>query len=132
MPYAILIKASAAKELDAIDSAAMRRRIVELIQSLATDPRPPACKKLAGRDGVFRVRAGDSRIVYRVNERENIVEVIKIGHQRKIYRREHSARYTRSAACSGMVGTRANPDSAAPHPGCGVLGGESRSPVAFS
>ena len=86
MPYAILIKASAAKELDAIDSAPMRRRIVELIQSLATDPRPAACKKLAGRDGAFRVRAGEYRVVYTVNDREIVVEVVKIGHRREIYR----------------------------------------------
>ena len=86
MPYAILIKASAAKELDAIDSKAMRLRIVELIQSLATDPRPSACKKLAGRDGTFRVRAGDYRVVYTVNDREIVVTVIKIGHRREIYR----------------------------------------------
>ena len=86
MPYAILIKASAAKELDAIDSAPMRRRIVELIQSLASDPRPTACKKLAGRDGAFRVRAGEYRVVYTVNDREIVVEVVKIGHRREIYR----------------------------------------------
>ena len=71
---------------DAIDSAPRRRRIVELIQSLATDPRPPACKKLAGRDGAFRVRAGDYRVVYTVNDREIVVEVVKIGHRREIYR----------------------------------------------
>ena len=87
MPYAILIKASAAKELDAIDSAPVRRRIVELIQSLATDPRPrPACKKLAGRGGAFRVWAGDYRVVCTVNDREVVVEVVKIGHRREIYR----------------------------------------------
>lgn len=86
MPYVVLIKPSAAKELDAIDSAAMRRRIVELIQSLATDPRPPACNKLAGRDSLFRVRAGDYRVVYTVNDQEIVVEVIKIGHRREIYR----------------------------------------------
>lgn len=86
MPYVVLIKPSAAKELDAIDSAAMRRRIVELIQSLATDPRPPACNKLAGRDSLFRVRAGDYRVVYTVNDQEIVVEAIKIGHRREIYR----------------------------------------------
>ena len=86
MPYAILIKASAAKELDAIDSAPMRRRIVELIQSLASDPRPAACKKLASRNGAYRVRAGEYRVVYTVNDREIVVEVVKIGHQREIYR----------------------------------------------
>ena len=86
MPYAILIKASAATELDAIDSAPMRRRIVELIQSLATYPRPTACKRLAGRNGAYRVRAGEYRVVYTVNDREIVVEVVKIGHRREIYR----------------------------------------------
>ena len=86
MPYVVLIKASAAKELDAIDNAPTRRRIVDLIQALAVDPRPPACKKLAGPDGAFRVRAGDYRVVYTVNDREIVVEIIKIGHRREIYR----------------------------------------------
>ena len=86
MPYAILIKAYAAKEIDAINSKPMRLRIIELIQSLASDPRPSVCKKLARRDGTFRVRAGDYRVVYTVNDREIVVTVIKIGHRREIYR----------------------------------------------
>ena len=86
MPYAVLIKASAAKELDAIDGAPTRRRIVEAIQTLAVDPRPSACKKLAGREAAYRLRIGDYRIVYTVNDREIIVEVIKFGHRRAVYR----------------------------------------------
>jgi mRNA interferase RelE/StbE len=86
MPYALLIKASAAKELEAIDSTHTRTRIVDTIQSLAADPRPSACKKLAGRDAAYRLRVGDYRIVYTVNDREVIVEVVKIGHRREVYR----------------------------------------------
>ncbi len=86
MPYALLIKASAAKELEAIDSAPTRRRIVDTIQALAVDPRPNACKKLAGRDASYRFRIGDYRIVYTVNDREIVIEIIKIGHRREVYR----------------------------------------------
>ena len=86
MPYALLIKASAAKELEAIDSTPTRRRIVDAIQTLAVDPRPSASKKLAGRDAAYRLRVGDYRIVYSVNDRENVVEIIKLGHRREVYR----------------------------------------------
>ena len=87
MPYALLIKASAAKELEAVDGAAMRRKIVDVIQNLANDPRPPACKKLAGHDSEYRLRVGDYRIVYTVNDGKIVVEIIKIGHRRELYRR---------------------------------------------
>ena len=86
MPYALLIKASAAKELEAVDGAPTRRRIVEAIQTLAVDPRPSACKKLARREAAYRLRVGDYRMVYTVNDREIIVEIIKIGHRREVYR----------------------------------------------
>lgn len=86
MPYALLIKASAAKELEAIDGAPTRRRIVEAIQTLAVEPRPSACKKLAGREAAYRLHVGDYRIVYTVSDREIIVEIIKIGHRREVYR----------------------------------------------
>ena len=86
MPYALLIRASAAKELEAIDSAPTRRRMVDTIQTLAVDPRPSACKKLAGREAAYRLRVGDYRIVYTVSDLEIIVEVIKIGHRREVYR----------------------------------------------
>lgn len=86
MPYALLIKASAVKELEAVGGAPTRRRIVDAIQSLAVEPRPSACKKLAGREAAYRLRVGDYRIVYTVNDREIIVEIIRIGHRREVYR----------------------------------------------
>ena len=86
MTYALQIKPSAAKELEAIDGATTRRKIVATINALAFDPRPAACKKLAGRDAAYRLRVGDYRIVYTVNDREIVVEIIKIGHRREVYR----------------------------------------------
>ena len=86
MPYALRIKASAAKELEAIDGASTRHRIVEVVQSLAADPRPTGCKKLAGRDAAYRLRVGDYRVVYTVSDREVVVEIIKVGHRREVSR----------------------------------------------
>ena len=86
MPYALLIKASAPKELEAVGGAPARRRIVDVIQTLAVDPRPSACKKLAGREAAYRLRVGEYRIVYTVNDGEIVVEIIKIGHRREAYR----------------------------------------------
>jgi mRNA interferase RelE/StbE len=86
MPYALLIKASALKQLEDTDSTPTRRRIVATIHSLAVDSRPITRKKLAGRDACYRLRVGDCRIVYTVNDREIIVEIIKIGQRREFYR----------------------------------------------
>ena len=85
MPYPLLIKASAAKEIEANDGTATRRRIVDANQTLAVDPRPSACKKLAGRETAYRLRICDYRIVYTVNDRKIIVEVIKFRRRRKVY-----------------------------------------------
>lgn len=55
------------------------------IDSLAVDPRPAACKKLAGHESLWRVRIGSYRIVYRVDDRALAVVVLIIGHRRDIY-----------------------------------------------
>ena len=86
MPYTLLIKSSAAKELEAIDGMATRRKVVDAIAGLALEPRPDGCKKLAGRDAAFRLRVGDYRMVYTISDRDITVEIIKIGHRREVYR----------------------------------------------
>ncbi|MGI8911776.1 MAG: type II toxin-antitoxin system RelE family toxin [Rubrobacteraceae bacterium] len=57
----------------------------EAIRELAGEPRPPGCRKLKGREG-WRIRVGDYRIVYRVNDDAREVIVVDIGHRRDIYR----------------------------------------------
>lgn len=64
----------------------MRARIVARIQSLGRSPRPPGSEKLAGQKERFRIRQGDHRIIYSVDDRERIVEVVKVGHRREVYR----------------------------------------------
>jgi mRNA interferase RelE/StbE len=83
--YRILIKPSAARELEQVPRAD-RLRIVQRIRLLADDPRPPGCEKLSG-DDKYRVRQGNYRIIYAIHDRELIVLVVKIGHRKDVYHR---------------------------------------------
>jgi len=84
--YSVLIKTSAAKELEAVEPRGLRIRIVSRIQSLARTPRPPGAQKLAGESERFRIRQGACRIVYSIDDERRIVEIVKIGHRREVYR----------------------------------------------
>ena len=83
--YSVFIKPSAVKEIEAIGSRSDRRRGVKRIQDLANEPRPQGCEKLSGQDR-FRVRQGDYRIVYAIEDERLVVTVVKIGHRREVYR----------------------------------------------
>jgi mRNA interferase RelE/StbE len=83
--YRVLIKTSAAKELEAIPFIEDRQRIAGRIRALAEDPRPPGCEKLH-REERYRVRQGRYRVVYSVDDDEHVVLVVKVGHRRDVYR----------------------------------------------
>jgi mRNA interferase RelE/StbE len=57
------------------------------VSTLMENPRPSGCEKLAGAQGLYRVHAGDYRIVYAVEDRAVLVLVLCIGHRREVYRR---------------------------------------------
>ncbi len=84
--YNVFIKTSAAKELEAVEPRATRSRIVSRIQGLARTPRPQGSQKLAGEADRYRIRLGAYRIVYLVDDERRVVEVVKIGHRREVYR----------------------------------------------
>lgn len=84
--YRLLIKPSAAKEIEALGQKKDRQRIVKRIAALASEPRPAGCEKLAGAEGRYRVRQGQLRIVYAVDDTSRTVEVVKVGHRREVYR----------------------------------------------
>lgn len=84
--YSVFLKRSAAKELEDIGQESDRRRIVERIQALADDPRPPGSEKLAGREDRLRIRQGDYRVVYAIDDQNSSVTVVKIGHRKDVYR----------------------------------------------
>ena len=83
--YRILIKPSAAKEIEGIPYKKDRQRIVKRINQLAEDPRPPGCEKLSGQDK-YRLRQGRYRIVYSIEDQDLIVYVVKVGHRKEVYR----------------------------------------------
>jgi mRNA interferase RelE/StbE len=83
--YSVFIKPSALQEIEAIDRKADRQRIVRRIQSLATNPRPAGCEKLSGREK-YRVRQGRYRILYSIDDEILVVQVVKVGHRKDVYR----------------------------------------------
>ena len=83
--YEVFIKPSAAKELEGVGTKKDRQRIVSHIQGLTENPRPPGFQKLSGADK-YRIRYGNYRIVYSIDDRERVVRVVKIGHRKEVYR----------------------------------------------
>ena len=86
--YSIEIKNSAAREIEALPLRD-RRAVVERIGLLADDPRPRRCEKLVGGER-YRVRQGDYRIVYSIEDTQLIVWIVKVGHRRDVYRNRPS------------------------------------------
>ena len=82
--YRLLIKPSAAKELEGIPLKD-RQRLVKRIQALADEPRPPGCEKLSGSDR-YRIRQGNYRVVFGIEDDQLVVVVVKAGHRRDVYR----------------------------------------------
>ena len=82
--YRVLIKRSAARELEAVPPKD-RRRLVTRIEALASNPRPPGVQKLSGEEK-YRLRQGDYRVLYEIVDQELIVTVVRIGHRREVYR----------------------------------------------
>lgn len=84
MAYQIIVKHSAEKELDAL-SASVCERIVGHLLALEDNPRPAGIKKLQGEDG-FRLRVGDYRVLYTIDDRIKQVTIFAVGHRREVYR----------------------------------------------
>ncbi len=82
--YKIYFKRSAVKDLDTIPQKDLRR-LIKRIGLLKKDPRPPGCEKLSGQER-YRVRQGNYRIVYSIQDDVLTVWVVKVGHRRDVYR----------------------------------------------
>lgn len=83
--YEVQIARRAVRALTALPRRE-QQRVRAAIDLLADDPRPPSCRKLAGEDAAYRVRVGDYRIIYEVFDRRLVVQVVRIGHRRDVYR----------------------------------------------
>ena len=82
--YAVDIKPSARRELEKL-SDSLVARLVPKIEGLAANPRPSGCRKLRGYKDLWRIRIGDYRIVYIIDDGRKIVSVTRIAHRRDVY-----------------------------------------------
>jgi mRNA interferase RelE/StbE len=83
--YQIVFARSARKELEAL-SARVGERVLRRIEALSRAPRPRGCRKLRGSDNLWRLRVGDHRVVYGIDDARRLVDVIAIRHRRDAYR----------------------------------------------
>jgi mRNA interferase RelE/StbE len=82
--YAIETKPSARKELENL-SDTLISRLVPKIEALAANPRPSGCRKLRGYKDIWRIRVGDYRVVYIIDDDRRMVSVTRIAHRRDVY-----------------------------------------------
>jgi mRNA interferase RelE/StbE len=82
--YRVALTTSAEKELRGLPVKVVAR-VVPRLENLASAPRPPGCKKLRGGDKEWRIRVGDYRIVYVVDDAAKTVDVTRIAHRREVY-----------------------------------------------
>ena len=82
--YKVALTESAEKELQKLPAKAIAKLVV-ILQSLANNPRPPKCKKLKGYKNLWRVRTGDYRIIYTIDDVILLVDIREIGHRKDVY-----------------------------------------------
>ena len=84
--YKVLLKSSAAREIESVGSKEDRRGIVDRIAGLAAEARSLKSEKLAGYDDRYRIRQGHYRIVYLIDDSRHEVTIFKVGHRKDVHR----------------------------------------------
>ncbi len=82
--YTITFARSARKELESFD-AHIVSRIFPKIEALAKAPRPAGCRKLQGEKNLWRIRVGDYRVIYTIDDDEQYVDIVAVRHRSKAY-----------------------------------------------
>ncbi len=85
MTHRIVLTATAVKERERLNDT-VRERIDRAVRSLAETPRPSGVKKLAGSQRDWRIRVGDYRVLYEVDDQQEVVTIWRIAHRRQVYR----------------------------------------------
>jgi mRNA interferase RelE/StbE len=83
--YSVEIEVRAAREIRALPRRE-QEHVIARTEALARNPRPPGCVKLSGHSELWRVRSGNYRIVYQIEDERLLVIVVKVGHRRDVYR----------------------------------------------
>jgi mRNA interferase RelE/StbE len=84
--YSVEVKPAARKELEALPDSALAR-VLRKMEALRHAPRPAGCKKLKGHKDQWRIRVGDWRVVYIIDDAAKLVSITRIGHRREVYER---------------------------------------------
>ena len=84
MNYQVIFESAAARQLKKLPIE-IQQTLRPLIDNLATNPRPSGCKKLKGRKNEYRIRSGNYRVIYSIEDKALIVRVIKAGHRKDAY-----------------------------------------------
>jgi len=83
--YSVEIARSARKEIEALDPP-LPSRIIKRIEALIKNPRPAGISKLEGAVDLWRIRVGDWRVVYRIDDKKHLVDINAVRHRREVYR----------------------------------------------
>jgi mRNA interferase RelE/StbE len=82
--HEVLLERAAERDLKAL-SRAVYDRIVSHLRTLSQNPRPAGCKKITGSRSDWRIRIGDYRVIYEIDDRAKVVKVMRIRHRREAY-----------------------------------------------
>lgn len=83
--YEILIEGKAERDLKRLPGEVFHR-IVPQIKALSKEPRPVGCRKITGSKRDWRLRIGEYRVIYEIEDRERTVKVMRVRHRREVYR----------------------------------------------
>ena len=83
--HELLIERGAEKDMDRLQPDVFQR-VLETIRELKNAPRPAGSKKLAGSPGAWRVRVGDYRVIYDIDDKAKHVRILRVRHRREVYR----------------------------------------------
>lgn len=83
-PYSVVVSRPAQKDIRSLDQIAMSR-VMRVLRQLADEPRPHACRKLVTEENLWRIRVGDYRVVYSIDDAASIVNIIGVRHRSKAY-----------------------------------------------
>lgn len=85
-PYEVVFDNRAGKELARLDKP-VARRVYSAVMTLAEEPRPDGCRQLSGYPGLWRIRVGDHRVVYSIDDGRLVVVALRVAHRREVYRK---------------------------------------------
>ncbi|BAY75203.1 plasmid stabilization system protein like [Nostoc linckia NIES-25] len=86
MSYTVIISKSVQKQIDDLPND-ITLRVIEKIQNLAVEPRPDGIVKLKGFDNEYRIRIGDYRVRYEIDDENQLVQILQCKHRKDVYRK---------------------------------------------